>query len=126
MLITAVAISSMTQVRVFGGIIGLAVCQAVLLSHLKSHLLEHLTQQQLANILVSAAQINLLPPDVALTTRSVYGEASNSQMRVAMGVSVASFVAGLFIWRRHIIEFSQIAKRKSDAMHESELRSRRP
>jgi len=107
MMSTAVAIGTMTQTRVFGGVVGLAVCQLVILSRLQSQLSQHLTPQQLRDILVSAKNIDFLSPDLAQKTRQVYGDGANFQMRIAMVISIASLVVGLFMWRQKPIQLSE-------------------
>ena len=114
MMATAVAIGTMTQTRVFGGVVGLAVCQIVILSRLQSQLSQHLTPQQLQDILVSATNINLLSPGLAQKTRQVYGNAANFQMRIAMVISIASLIVGLFMWRQKPIQISESLGRRTE------------
>jgi hypothetical protein len=115
-MVTVVAIGTMTQTRVFGGVVGLAVCQIIILSRLQSQLSQHLTPQQLQDILFSATNINSLSPALAEKIRQVYGDAANFQMRIAMGISVASLVVGLFMWRQKPIPFSESSGRGTESI----------
>lgn len=108
----AVAMGAVTQVRIFGGVVGLAISQAVLLASLKSRLNGVLSQQQLAEILASAASISRLPSGVADITRQVYGDVANKQMRIVMGFAAAGLVVSLGAWRRHPTEFSDLARER--------------
>ncbi len=101
---------AITQVRVLGGVIGLAIAQAVLLSSVRSHLISVLTPSQLDLLLSSTTYIASLPPEVAQLTRQVYGDASNLQMRIIVGFAGASLIASLGAWRRHAVEYADIAK----------------
>lgn len=101
---------AITQVRVLGGIIGLSIVQAILISSLRSALSGVLTEQQLDSILSSATDIASLPPATALQTRAAYGNASNFQMRIVAGFAAASLLVSLLTWRRNVLQFSDVAK----------------
>jgi hypothetical protein len=83
---------------------------------LQSQLSQHLTPQQIQDILVSAKNINLLSPDLAEKTRRVYGDGANFQMRIAMVISIASLVVGLFMWRQKPIPFSESSGRGTESI----------
>lgn len=120
----AVAMGAITQVRVLGGIIGLAVLQAFLLASLKSRLIGHLNPQQLAGILASAGSISKLPPEVAEMTRRVYGEVANKQFQIVLGFTAAALVASLCAWRRHAIEFSDVMRERPSPPMDLEVATR--
>jgi hypothetical protein len=102
---------AITQVRVLGGIIGLAIVQAILLSSLRSSL----TPSQLSSILSSTTNIASLSPEAAALTRAAYGGAMNVQMRIVAGFGGASLSVSLFTWRREVAEFAEVARGKGPA-----------
>lgn len=106
---------AITQVRVLGGIIGLAIVQAILISYLRSTLNSVLTPQQLESILASTTNIASLSPATAALTRASYGDASNIQMRIVAGFGGASLLVSLFTWRRHVVPFADVAKGRGPA-----------
>jgi uncharacterized membrane protein YdcZ (DUF606 family) len=118
----AVAIGAITQVRVLGGVIGLAIVQATLIADLKSRLAGILTPQQLSGVLASTERIALLPPEEARITRHVYGEAANRQMRIVMGFAIAGLLVSLFGWRRHAVEFKDLVRQTPNPPAESQER----
>jgi hypothetical protein len=101
---------AITQVRVLGGIIGLAIVQAISISSLHTSLSPLLTEPQLTSILSSTYNIASLPPQVAQATRAAYGDAMNIQMRIISGFAGASLLVGLFAWRKEVISFEDVAK----------------
>jgi hypothetical protein len=111
----AVAMGAITQVRVLGGIIGLAIVQAILLASLRASLGGVLTPSQLATILSSSSSIASLPPAAAQLTRAAYGDASNVQMRIVAGFGGASLLVGLCTYRRQKISFADVAKGRGPA-----------
>jgi hypothetical protein len=111
----AVAMGAVTQVRVLGGIIGLAIVQAILLASLRASLGGVLTPSQLAAILSSSSNIASLPPAAAELTRAAYGDASNVQMRIVAGFGGASLLVGLCTYRRQKVSFADVAKGRGPA-----------
>jgi hypothetical protein len=111
----AVAMGAITQVRVLGGIIGLAIVQAILLASLRSALSALLTPPQLSSILSSTASIASLPPAAELLTRAAYGDASNVQMRIVAGFGGASLLVSLCTYRRERVEFADVARGRGPA-----------
>jgi hypothetical protein len=111
----AVAMGAITQVRVLGGIIGLAIVQAVLISSLHTWLAPVLTPTELISIFSSTYNIPFLPAAAAAATRVAYGNAMNIQMRIACGFAGASLLAGLLAWRKEIITFDNIVNGKGPA-----------
>ncbi|KAF5671689.1 major facilitator superfamily transporter [Fusarium heterosporum] len=57
----AVTMGAVTQVRVLGGTIGLAICSALLINHINTEASEYLTREQVEQILLSPKSIGSLP-----------------------------------------------------------------
>lgn len=84
---------SVTQIRVLGGTIGLAVCSALLSSHVASNTSTLLTSEQQEALLKSFQNIRSLSPEVQAKIREIYGEGYNQQMRSMLYFSLAAIVS---------------------------------
>ncbi|KAL9588225.1 MAG: hypothetical protein Q9203_002968, partial [Teloschistes exilis] len=73
---------AITQVRVLGGVIGIAIAQVVVSSTIRSDLASILNPTQLDSLLQSTASIAALSPGQAADVRRVYGHAFNLQTRM--------------------------------------------
>lgn len=84
---------SVTQIRVLGGTIGLAVCSALLINHIKREAVKFLTAEQVAQILLSSENIGALTPETQSRIRVLYADAYSEQMRVMLYFSIASILS---------------------------------
>ena len=93
---------AITQVRVLGGTIGLAICTAVLNAHVRKGLaILSLSPEQTTAVLQSVSSISdLEDPAVEKAVRKVFGEAYNQQMRIMTYFSAVVFLAALLTWER--------------------------
>lgn len=87
--------------RTLGGVIGIAIAQAVFVQRLQSSLHAIVPTDVVRKILQVPAAIGQLPPRQATAVRAAYGEAFNNQMRIVTYISIAAFFASFFTWRRH-------------------------
>ncbi|EEY15609.1 conserved hypothetical protein [Verticillium alfalfae VaMs.102] len=83
-----------------GGTIGLAVCSALLIDHIRSQASAILTPTELASILSSSGNIALLPPEKQYATRVIFAEAYSRQMRVMLYFSLAALGSILFLFEK--------------------------
>jgi len=91
----------LSQGRILGGNVGLAIATIVLNSHLSSDLATILSPIQIADLRKSINTIQTLTPaEAAAVSRSV-SNAFQSQMRGCLGVSVACLIACLFLWQKN-------------------------
>lgn len=94
---------ALTQVRVLGGTIGLAIGSTVLKNHVRSRLLQSsssITPRQLQHISDSLAVIDTLPPDQQAAVRTAFAEGYNQQMRVMAVFSGLALLTSLLIWEK--------------------------
>ncbi|KAF5620627.1 major facilitator superfamily transporter [Fusarium tjaetaba] len=96
----AVTMGSVTQIRVLGGTIGLAVCSALLINHIKREAVKFLTAEQVAQILLSSENIGMLSPETQSRTRVLYADAYSEQMRVMLYFSIASLLSLVLLVER--------------------------
>jgi len=91
---------SVTQVRVLGGTIGLAICSTLLNNQIKAETARFLTPSQVAALLQSFQSINQLPPDTQNEVRNVYGAAYSQQMRVMLYFSIVALLSLILLAER--------------------------
>ncbi|OIW28775.1 MFS general substrate transporter [Coniochaeta ligniaria NRRL 30616] len=96
----AVGISSITQIRVLGGTIGLAISATVLNHALSSRLPAILSPSQMQEISDSLSYIAKLPEAQRDAVRLAYNEAFNEQFRVMLYFSAVVWLACLLLWER--------------------------
>ncbi|XXG99476.1 hypothetical protein Hte_005815 [Hypoxylon texense] len=98
----AVAMGAITQIRVLGGTIGLAISSTVLNNHLSSNLPALLSPSDIQQIANSVQYVNTLPDETRDAVRQVFADGFNAQMRVMMYFSVVVFVLSLALWERRL------------------------
>ena len=96
----AVAMGAITQIRVLGGTIGLAICTAVLNEHVRHSLSLVLSQQEVTGILQSVSSISNLDTTADKAVRRVFAEGYNQQMRIMTYFSAVVFIVSLLAWER--------------------------
>ncbi|OTB13104.1 hypothetical protein K445DRAFT_169866 [Daldinia sp. EC12] len=98
----AVAMGAITQIRVLGGTIGLAISSTVLNNHLASALPALLSPADIKQISDSVQHINTLPDTTRDAVRQVFADGFNMQLRVMMYFSVAVWVFAASLWERKL------------------------
>ncbi|KAL9594715.1 MAG: hypothetical protein Q9219_006879 [cf. Caloplaca sp. 3 TL-2023] len=106
----AVTMGAITQTRVLGGVVGIAIAQVVLSSAIRTDLPAILTQPQIDALLQSAASIAELAPEQIGQVQKVYGDAYNAQTRLVMYFAIGSLVVSAFAFRRHPRSFADAGK----------------
>ncbi|KAI4164050.1 MAG: hypothetical protein LQ342_002285 [Letrouitia transgressa] len=96
---TAVFVGALTQARILGGSIGLAVCTNILNEKVKSGS-ALLSSQQLNSLLRSAQLIETLPPRLQTLVRQLYGRGYNEQMQALTAFGGAAVLATLIMWEK--------------------------
>lgn len=97
--LTAVAVSSITQFRILGGVLGIAIATAAYKSNIISNLDKILTKEQRLLILESTSMIKTFDPDVQLQIRSIFAEGYNLQFRILVAFAAAQIPSSLLMWQ---------------------------
>lgn len=92
-------IGALTQARILGGSIGLAVCTNILNEKVKAGS-DFLSPQQLDALLQSAQAIKALPPNVQVVVRETFGRGYNEEMQALTAFGGAALLATLMMWER--------------------------
>jgi len=95
-----VILGAVTQVRVLGGTIGVAICTTVLNSYVKRYLGEELDEGEILAIAESLKNINALSAAKQLFVRETFARAYKRQLWVLLGFSGAVLVSCGLIWER--------------------------
>ncbi|KAI0861409.1 MFS multidrug transporter-like protein [Xylaria cubensis] len=95
----AVALGTITQFRVMGGAIGLAIVTAVFNSLVRSQLGEQISSTDLSTLLTSPATITTFPPDVQETIRVTFADGYALQAKVLAGLAAGQIPASLLMWQ---------------------------
>lgn len=91
---------AITQVRVLGGTIGLALSTTILNSYVKEKLKEQLSAEQIASIAQSLKEIGGLGEEEQLFVRSTFGMGYARQLRVVAGCSGLVVLSSLLMVER--------------------------
>ncbi|KAK1976608.1 major facilitator superfamily transporter [Colletotrichum cereale] len=89
----AVTMGAVTQMRVLGGTIGLAISSALLIDHIKTEAVRFLMPDELARVLASSSNISLLSPEKQFEARSTFAAGYSKQMRVMLYFALASLLS---------------------------------
>lgn len=86
--------------RQLGGVIGLAVTQAILNDDFRSQLRTFLSGEDLKAVMLSTASIDKLSAAHRNLTCRAYGRSANSQMRVVTAFAGAAILTSMFAWQK--------------------------
>ncbi|THV52412.1 hypothetical protein BGAL_0080g00350 [Botrytis galanthina] len=95
----AVAVSSITQFRILGGVLGIAIATAAYKSNIISNLDKIVTKEQRSLILESTSIIKTFDPRVQMQIRGVFAEGYNLQFRILVAFAAAQIPSSLLMWQ---------------------------
>ncbi|KAF2184758.1 MFS general substrate transporter [Zopfia rhizophila CBS 207.26] len=98
----AVGTATISQFRILGGIIGIAIVTSVSTPYLRDHLQSILPQGLVQLLLSKTEAMGKLPSDVWEKVRAIFGEAYNLQMKVMIGFAVAQLPATALMWTNQV------------------------
>ncbi|KAI0904704.1 putative multidrug resistance protein fnx1 [Ustulina deusta] len=99
----AVGTAAFNQFRVLGGALTLSIVTAVGNNWVKYQLLGTLAEKDIMAIFRSTDAIDLFPGDVESVIRGTFAQSFNLQMRILLGIAVASVFSTLLMWQRNQI-----------------------
>lgn len=94
----SVMIGAITQIRVLGGTIGLAVLAQILNNHVSHRLSDIIDPSILHEVLNSASTIDQLSPTQQYAVREAFAEGYTLLMKVLSGFSGLVLIIALFMW----------------------------
>ncbi|OAQ57608.1 major facilitator superfamily transporter [Pochonia chlamydosporia 170] len=108
----SVVMGAITQVRVLGGLVGIAIGQAVISSRITSELGPVLGPDRLAAILQSITAIQMFPSDLANLVRESYGQSFSLQHKVMIGFAAAALLSCLAAWKHNFENMQELEKKR--------------
>lgn len=99
--LAAVAQGIMSQVRVFGGSIGIAVGNIVFLRDARRNLEGVMSEDQILSLQGSALFTSTLDQNQQDEVRRIYANSFDSTMRICTYLAAASLAIAAFTWQRH-------------------------
>jgi hypothetical protein len=96
----AVSLGAVTQMRQLGGVIGLAVTQAILNGDFRSQLANFLSTEELKAVMLSTENIKKLSAAHRAMTCRAYGSSANTQMRVVTAFASVAILTSIFAWQK--------------------------
>ncbi|RDL32028.1 uncharacterized protein BP5553_09430 [Venustampulla echinocandica] len=96
----AVGTAAITQFRVLGGIMGLAIVISVMNRAIQSDLLDILPVQTVDTLLQTTEIIHRLPPSVQESVRLIFARGYNLQMTIMIGFAAAQVPSTMLMWTR--------------------------
>jgi hypothetical protein len=104
----------MSQGRLLGGNIGLAIATIVLNQQLISDLSGIVPSDELDNLRHSLLAMSSLTAQQAEVVRQAFADAFKTQVVINIGVAGAAFVFAMCTWERHPTTFAQVLQRLAD------------
>jgi hypothetical protein len=98
--IPAVALGGVTQFRVLGGTVGVAIATNLLYNHVKNSLSSILRSDQLGVVLQSTQMIETLEPALQKHVRMVFAAGYNKGVGAMLGFAAAEFLSILLMWEK--------------------------
>lgn len=86
--------------RQLGGVIGLAVTQAILNGDFRSQLANFLSSEELRAVMLSTENIKKLSAAHRAMTCRAYGSSANTQMRVVTAFAGVAILTSIFAWQK--------------------------
>ena len=109
----AAATGCLSQFRFLGGVIGLAVAQAIFIERLHSGLHTVVSQEVIREILEVPTAIERLPPPQMTAIRAAYGTAFNDQARVITYISIGVFIAACFTFNGRDVSLAEVGEQQA-------------
>lgn len=104
---SAVANGAITQFRILGGSLGLAIVTCATGPTLRSRLLEVLSLDQTDLVLDRTEMILALPSESQSVVRGLFGDTYNRQMTILIGIAAAQVLVACIQWQRNPIVFKR-------------------
>ena len=99
-MVTAVALGAITQFRIMGGVIGLAIVTAAYKGYVLSHLSQFVTPQERDSLLQSTKALLTLSPEVQDHVRAIFAAGYNLQFRILIAFAAAQIPSSLLMWQK--------------------------
>ncbi|KAK4116666.1 MFS general substrate transporter [Canariomyces notabilis] len=107
-----VVMGALTQIRVLGGTVALAICSAILSNHVRDSLAGVLTPAEFQEIAEALGAINKLGPERLARVKLAFAEGYRRQFQLLTVFSGVALLAALFLISRHPVNVRDVAKER--------------
>ncbi len=116
---TAAAQGALSQARIFGGSVGLAMATTVLNNRLRTGLSGVLTEDQITSLEKSLTTLRDLSPFEQGQVAQLYADGFNAQMRICTYLSVVGVIAAIATYQRTPATIAAMKEKQEAASFES-------
>lgn len=113
-----VVTSAITQVRVLGGLVGIAIGQSIISSRLSWQVGPVLGREKLGEILTSINRVKQLPAEEAALVRLSYGQANLTMYKAMLGFAVVALASCLAAWKPGFDSMLDAESRHRELQHQ--------
>jgi len=103
----SIALGIGIQLRMLGGVLGVAASTAILFHYVESRLSSTLQPGELAALLKTTEAIKTFTPEVQVRVREVYAVAYSMQMKMCGAFSAAQLFAVAMIWKKKNVRYAK-------------------
>lgn len=103
----SIALGIGLQLRMLGGVLGVAASTAILNHYLQSRLASTIPREELSALLYTTEAIRSFSSEMQIRVREVFATAYSMQIKLSAAFSVAQLLALAMIWRRQPIRYSK-------------------
>ncbi|KAF2438547.1 MFS multidrug transporter-like protein [Karstenula rhodostoma CBS 690.94] len=100
----SVGTAAMSQFRVLGGLVGIAIATSLSTPYLRSNISRIAPPSSAALILEKTANIHLLPTELRVEVEKVFAESFGLQIKLVIGFAAAQIPATALMWTRQVVE----------------------
>ena len=104
---------AITQMRIFGGAVGIGIGDVILQKQVYSKLGTILDQQQIMSLLASSDNLRTFAPSQIYAVKKLYSDGFNFQFRIMMYIGAACFIASLGTFVRHPLQVKEIEAKEA-------------
>lgn len=104
----AALVGCITQLRVFGGVVGVVICRVSQDAYLRENLSTIVAPQVVDQLMSSMAAILKLSVGESLAVRQVYGGSFNQQHRILTYIAAVNLVISLLTLRKHALPLTAV------------------
>lgn len=91
---------AITQVRIMGAVICLAIVTAAFGGFTRSRLADILSDSQVNSVFSSAGAIASLPPNTQVNVRAIFSDGYDLQVKILAGFAGGQLLSALLVWRK--------------------------
>lgn len=103
----SIALGIGIQLRMLGGVLGVAAATAILFHYVETRLSTTLSPSELAALLKTTETIRSFKPETQIRVREIYAVAYSMQMKMCGAFSAAQILAVAMIWKRKNVRYSK-------------------